>query len=476
MRAILSRPRLTRREGAGTLRAGVTPTADSSTLRTARALFGLRERVGRRTYATTGFTLAVLKYAADAGAVWLAHRQAWTPLDYLSPMFGARLERLDDRLAVALVLWTVPFLWIGASMTMRRAVDAGLSPWVALLYFVPFLNYVAMLALCAVPSRAAAGSERTTPARASRAGDVALSVAAGIAATGVVFGLSIYAFASYGTALFVGAPVLLGAVTAFVYNRRARRPLIATIGVAEVAVAVAFGAALLFALEGAICLLMIAPLAIVLAVLGAVLGHAIASLGGGAAPALVAPLALSVIAAGESEIVRPTRGVVLTAVEIDAPPEVVWRHVIEFAELPEPDWLLFRLGIAYPVRARIRGTGVGAVRTCEFSTGAFVEPITAWEPPARLAFDVASQPAPMREWSPYEAVHPPHLDRSFASRRGEFRLVALDGGRTRLEGRTWYELGVFPAAYWRPWAEWLVHRIHARVLEHIARRSESSAR
>ena len=55
-----------------------------------------------------------------------------------------------------------------------------------------------------------------------------------------------------------------------------------------------------------------------------------------------------------------------------------------FQELPEPtDWL-FRVGIAYPMRARIQGTGVGAVRYCEFSTGAFIEPIEVWKEP-RLA-------------------------------------------------------------------------------------------
>jgi len=39
---------------------------------------------------------------------------------------------------------------------------------------------------------------------------------------------------------------------------------------------------------------------------------------------------------------------------------------------------LFRLGFASPQYARIEGTGVGAIRYCVFSTGPFVEPITAW--------------------------------------------------------------------------------------------------
>lgn len=54
-----------------------------------------------------------------------------------------------------------------------------------------------------------------------------------------------------------------------------------------------------------------------------------------------------------------------------------------------------------------------------------------------------------------------------ALRRGEFRLVALPDGRTRLEGSTWYTLDMAPQAYWTLWSDALIHRVHARVLEHV---------
>ena len=73
----------------------------------------------------------------------------------------------------------------------------------------------------------------------------------------------------------------------------------------------------------------------------------------------------------------------------------------------------------------------------------------------------------MRELSPYPNLHPRHLDGYFRSRRGEFRLIPLPNGRTRLEGSTWYELELYPLAYWRPLTDAVVHAIHDRVLEHI---------
>jgi len=166
---------------------------------------------------------------------------------------------------------------------------------------------------------------------------------------------------------------------------------------------------------------------------------------------------------------------VVPSVVIDAPPEVVWRHVVSFRELPPPHEPLFRLGVAYPMRARIQGQGVGAVRRCEFSTGAFVEPITAWDAPRRLTFDVRDEPPPMRELSPWPVVHATHLDGYFRAVKGEFRLVPLPGGRTRLEGSTWYTLAIHPQGYWTLWANALVETIHHRVLVHIRRLAEDEA-
>jgi hypothetical protein len=101
-----------------------------------------------------------------------------------------------------------------------------------------------------------------------------------------------------------------------------------------------------------------------------------------------------------------------------------------------------------------------------------VEPITAWDEPRRLAFDVARQPEPMHETSPYQRVNAPHLIDGLVSRRGEFRLVELPGGRTRLEGSTWYQLDMAPEPYWRLYADALIGAIHDRVLAHVKQLAE----
>jgi hypothetical protein len=158
---------------------------------------------------------------------------------------------------------------------------------------------------------------------------------------------------------------------------------------------------------------------------------------------------------------------VVSSIDVAASPQDVWAHVVDFPPIASPEPWLFRLGIAGPKGARIDGRGVGAVRHCDFTTGSFVEPITVWDEPRRLAFDVTEQPEPMFELSPYRDLHPPHLDGAFRSTRGEFVLEPLEDGGTRLVGRTWYKLELAPHAYWTLWTDGIVHRIHARVLEHI---------
>ena len=214
------------------------------------------------------------------------------------------------------------------------------------------------------------------------------------------------------------------------------------------------------------------PIALPLAILGGVVGR----LAAGDAEDQAPPLMLMLLVLPLTAAVEPPSGrtmdEVQSSVVIDASPDAVWPHVVAFRPIPPPtDWL-FRAGVAYPIRARIEGVGVGAVRYCEFSTGPFVEPITRWEPGRRLSFDVVDSPASMRELSPYRDLSPRHLHGYLRSKRGEFRLIDLGDGRTRLEGSTWYEIQMAPEAYWQIFSDALIHRIHQRVLDHIKQEVE----
>lgn len=299
----------------------------------------------------------------------------------------------------------------------------------------------------------------------------AMRSVAGIAAVALLAaaGLLLIRQSVYGWTIFVVLPGFLGAAAVFA-AQPASGGKAASIG----ATSVFLGLFAFFALglEGVNCIVMTMPLAVPLGALGGWLAYRLerrpAGLRSLAALLILPPAALQ----HDTQSAHPLHEV-RSSLEIAAPPGTVWRHVVEFSELPPPSEWLFRTGIAYPKRARIEGRGPGAVRYCEFSTGPFVEPIDVWDESRRLAFRVTSTPPTMQEWSPYKNVVPPHVEGTFVSERGEFRLRPLPGGRTLLEGATWYRHGLFPAFYWRMWSDAIIHAIHMRVLEHVRKLAEA---
>jgi uncharacterized membrane protein YhaH (DUF805 family) len=461
--------------------------ADAGELRPAAILrlwFGVEAPVSRTAYAVSGALLMALKYAVEALAVWTFTGRVFLPWDFLDPVLSDRIELLQpapEWLAWGMFLWSLPFLWICVSMSVRRAADTGLSPWFGLWVLVPLANLAFMLLLCAMPHGGQGprnvDAEAANTAASSRgsAPSAALAVGLSILVGGFMLWVSVYLFATYGASLFFGTPLLMGATAAYLDNRWHPGSFRRALGLGLLSVLFAELALLLFALEGVICLAMAAPLILPVGAMGGLIGKMIADATQRPPSELAAALVvLPLVAGGEALLVAPGENVVLTVVEVDAPPAIVWENVVGFPELTaKPAWY-FAWGIACPVRATIEGQGIGATRFCEFTTGTFVEPITAWEHPSRLAFDVTHQPPALIELSPYRHVHPPHFSGYLTSKRGEFRLSELPGGRTRLEGRTWYTFAMYPERYWTLWSDTLIHRIHGRVLEHIKQVSEAS--
>lgn len=279
----------------------------------------------------------------------------------------------------------------------------------------------------------------------------------------------------YDWSLFLGLPFVVSFLAAFCHSFRREVKLHAAFRMAALSMLLVGAAVLVAAIDGLICLLMALPLALGIGAIGALAGWQtgrVKKAAGPKLPLLVVGLLPLLATLEHATKPPPALRMVMTRVVIDAPPSRVWPAVIAFPQITEPPCGIFRLGIAYPVEARIEGAGVGAMRHCVFSTGSFVEPITAWEAPSRLAFAVTAQPEPMREFSIYKHIDAPHLHGFMVSERGQFRLVEAQG-RTVLEGTTWYRHDLAPGWYWGPITDTIIHHIHARVLTHIRRTVEA---
>jgi len=307
-------------------------------------------------------------------------------------------------------------------------------------------------------------------------GLLAILVPAGLGLIGVY--AAVRWFASYGWTLFLAHPVIVSFLSAFLLRRFDRVGWGTSYGFALLSILALGAMILLFAMDGLICLIMALPLAALLALPGTAFGYALAAKLTARSGSVVSLLILMTFPAflgfEQAHPFEPPTRQVTSSLVIDAPIQKVWDEVIAFDRITSPPTGIFRLGIAYPIQAKIYGRGVGAIRHCIFSTGPFVEPIVAWEPPHRLEFDVSENPPPMKEFSPYGHIDAPHLHDTFVSRHGRF-LLREENGKTVLEGTTWYFQRIAPDWYWHQFSDVIIHTIHLRVLEQIKRSAEGKA-
>ncbi len=449
---------------------------------------------GRAKYLALGATLFAIKHTLDRIIASTIFHRPWSLFNYwvfadTGAIDETPLSRL--RFYATLVALALPFIWVGVVLTVRRLRDAGLPLWLVALFFVPFINLLFFLILALLPSHA--GRTRATPGSVAAFFERLIPRGAfGSAVMGIVITvapivgltlLSVEGLRNYGWGLFVGLPFGLGLSSVLVYGYHAPRPLGKCLLVSLLSAGLASVILIGVAIEGVVCIVMAAPLGAIVSLFGGLVGYMIqhhwslqarptATFNAYAALMLALPLALLLEA--NVKLAPPLRAVE-SSIEVAAPPAAVWSHLVAFNELPPPRERLFHTGIAYPLRAEIDGHGVGAVRHCVFTTGAFVEPIEVWDEPRLLRFTVAAQPPVMDELSPYSHLHPPHLDNYLQSRRGQFLLTGLPNGHTLLTGTTWYQNSFWPGPYWNVWSDYIIHRIHLRVLAHIKQQTEAAA-
>ena len=429
--------------------------------------------ISGRTYAVCGFTMFFLKWNLDRIIAADIFGSSW-PWAYMFPTRS--LGDLSSE-SLTLLFWmglsALPFVYTGIVLTAKRLRALSMPQKLVLLFFVPVVNLLFFLVLCFARRPETINSSPTDSVcprwlPRSRWGRSAMVMVLWLPLTAI----AMFALQDFGWGLFLGVPFGLG-FTAAILERASGNCLSVRSGVltAFYAMLLLFSFLFLLALEGLICIAMSFPIATPVCILGAVVG----SLSPRAGRSCFAIFVGTTLFMGFEHVYapKPPTFSVVSSIEIDAPPEKVWEQVVTFSELPPVEDWLFKTGIAYPVRAEIDGSGLGAVRHCVFSTGSFVEPITVWDSPRELRFGVSQQPSPMQSWTFYKFL-PTSKKVTFHSEEGQFLLKRLPEGVTRLQGTTWYHNELLPAGYWKLWSDFIIHRIHVRVLRHIKAESEKS--
>src|SRR5262245_46122155 len=187
-------------------------------------------------------------------------------------------------------------------------------------------------------------------------GAALLGVLAGIGLTLAAVAMGTLAFGTYGYGLFLLTPFVIGVITAYVANYRA------DIGTGRTALSVAIAVLLgglglvAVALEGLICIIMAAPLGMGMALIGGVLGRAMALRAKRPARQTLSCIALLPLMFAVEHVLPPSAHFdTEQTIAVAAPPEAVWKSILSTDPVEGPLALPFRLGVAYPLRGEVVG-------------------------------------------------------------------------------------------------------------------------
>lgn len=430
---------------------------------TRRAL-GLAGRVTPPVYAL----LVPLVLLAQHLAVALCYRWAGETLELDLGFWLLPLRRLADMRglssAMAASVFLIGFLvaWALAVLSFRRATWSNRGHWLSLFAIFPVLQLPAMAVLAVLP-RGLAATDDPDVERIDIV-DVLQGIIAGIGLIVAAVLVSALTLGAYGWGLFVSTPFVVGMTTGYIANRRILRSAANTLTYVALAGALGGLALMMLALEGFICIVLIAPLGFLAAWLGGLVGRTIARVGHHRGAPLMSVTALPLLFAVEAAMPPAVPIATAESIEIAAPPAAVWRIVTGSRPIGLSPGLPGVAGLAYPVRGQLLGQGVGARRLGTFSTGIAVERVTDWQPDRLLAFTVLSQPPAMEEMSPYRHVHAPHLYGYVVTGDTRYILTPLRNGGTRLTLEATTILRIDPIVYFEPIARWAFRSNVRRVL------------
>ncbi len=427
--------------------------------------FNLTGRVTPWVYSLAAPTVLLSQNLAVAVCYWSAGEHLEPDLAFwLLP-----LRRLADMpgvtSAMAATVFALGFAiaWALAVFSFRRASWSNQGHWLSLFAIFPAIQLPATLALAILPQRTATGD--APKVHEIEIADVLQGVIAGVGIIVAAVLVSALTLGSYGWGLFVSTPFVVGVTTGYIANRRVLRSGSQTASYVALAGGLGAMALLMLALEGLVCILLIAPLGLACAVLGGAIGRAMAKFGHHPGAPMLSVAALPLMFALEAAMPPAVAIETTESIEIAAAPAAVWRVVTSDRPIGLDPGMPGLAGLAYPLRGRLLGEGVGARRLGYFSTGTAVERVTDWQPERLLAFTVIKQPRAMEEMSPYRRVHAPHLYGYVVTGDTRYRLTPLANGGTRLSLEATTELRIDPIAYFEPIARWAFRTNVRRVVE-----------
>src|SRR5579859_2308180 len=110
--------------------------------------------INRRDYLLWGVLLFAIKYNLDR-IIALALDRQWFITDYFIQADKLSVQQLsssDRTFYLILLIQSLPFIWFGTTICVKRLRNANLPGWLVIFFFIPFINFILFLLLSAIPA------------------------------------------------------------------------------------------------------------------------------------------------------------------------------------------------------------------------------------------------------------------------------------------------------------------------------------
>lgn len=278
------------------------------------------------------------------------------------------------------------------------------------------------------------------------------------------------------TAFLVLCPFSVGAVAVLWSAGKQAIPVSAQVRVSSLSILFFLVAMFASFLEGLICLVLVAPVFFVAAVLGGLLAGLLHNNFRANRSIIPAFALLPILVAPVEGLLPPTQSIqsVTNTIHIAAPPQQVFAHLADVRDI-RPDELGFTfvhlMGLPRPVAAEMNCTAVGCARTSRWEKNVwFQEVITEWSAPSTMRYRFVIPPGGI----PREALdrHVEVGGEYFDLIDGAYELKPSADGGTELSLTTRFKNKSQLKLYGDLWGSMVLKDFHRSILGLMKVRSE----
>jgi hypothetical protein len=231
--------------------------------------------------------------------------------------------------------------------------------------------------------------------------------------------------------------------------------------------------------EGLICVVMMTPVFLVMALLGGALAWTVRYVRNRRlrSTALLTVLLLPYLAGPLEQRIPQVRShrVVENRIRIRADEAAVWGQIIRVPAIRPEEYrtsFIHRIGFPRPIEATLSHEGVGGVRQASFERGVlFRETVTEWLPRRRLSFTIAVDSIPTRTLDQHVTVGGEYFD----VLDGTYEIVPVAPGQVELRLWSTHRLSTHFNPYSALWTDFVMRQIQGNILEVVRARAEKAA-